>query len=105
MIFDLRIYTCHPGKAIDWLKLYEEKGLAVQLKHLGKPVFVTTTEVGTLNQVIHCWPYQSMADREQRRAAMERDPAWAEYRRASAERGYLARQENMILKSASFSPI
>ena len=63
MIFDLRIYTCQPGKAIDWLKLYEEKGLPVQLKHLGKPVFVTTTEVGSLNQVIHCWPYQSMAER------------------------------------------
>ena len=105
MIFDLRIYTCHPGKANDWLKLYEEKGFPVQLKHLGKPVFFTTTEVGTLNQVVHCWPFQSLADREQRRAGMEKDPAWSEYRKLSAERGYIAKQEDMILKSVSFSPL
>jgi hypothetical protein len=105
MIFDLRVYTCHPGKAAEWLKLYEEKGYPVQLKHLGKPVFFATTEVGTLNRIVHCWPFESFADREQRRAAMERDPGWAEYRKASAERGYLMHQENSILKSASFSPL
>lgn len=105
MIFDLRIYTCHPGKAAEWLKLYEEKGYAIQLKYLGKPLFFTTTEVGTLNQIVHCWPFQSMADREQRRAAMDADPGWAEYRRLSSHAGYIARQEDMILKSVSFSPL
>lgn len=105
MIFDLRTYTCHPGKAGDWLKLYEEKGYPVQLKYLGKPLFFTTTEIGTLNQIVHCWMFQSLADREQRRGDMEKDPAWAEYRRLSGERGYIARQEDVILKSASFSPL
>jgi len=105
MIFDLRIYTCHPGKMADWLKLYQEKGFPIQVKHLGKPVFFATTEVGTLNQVVHCWPFQSMADREQRRAAMDADPGWAEYRKASAQAGYIARQEDSILKSVSFSPL
>ncbi len=105
MIFDLRTYTCHPGKAGEWLKLYEEKGYAVQVKYLGKPIFITTSEVGTLNQVVHCWGFASQADREQRRSAMEQDPAWHDYRRASGERGYIMRQEDTILKSASFSPM
>jgi len=105
MIFDLRIYTCHPGKAGEWLKLYEQHAYALQVKYLGKPVFITTSEVGTLNQVVHCWAYESMADRERRRGEMEKDPAWSEYRRLSGERGYIARQEDSILKSASFSPM
>ncbi len=105
MIFDLRTYTCHPGKAGEWLKLYEEKAYAIQAKYLGKPLFVSTSEVGTLNQVVHCWVYTSQADREQRRTAMEQDPGWHEYRRVSGERGYIARQDNTILKSAPFSPL
>jgi hypothetical protein len=46
-----------------------------------------------------------MADREQRRAAMDTDPGWGEYRRLSAQAGYIARQEDTILKSVSFSPL
>jgi hypothetical protein len=105
MIFDLRTYTCHPGKAGAWLKLYEEHAYAIQCKYLGKPLFITTSEVGTLNQIVHCWAYQSQADREQRRNAMEQDPGWHEYRRLSGEAGYIARQEDTILKSAPFSPM
>jgi len=61
--------------------------------------------IGPLNQIVHVWGYQSQAEREEKRGRMEADPAWAEYRRLSGERGYLLAQENRIVKSASFSPL
>ncbi len=105
MIVDMRTYTMVPGRLKAFLALYEAEGLPVQLRHLGKPIGYFTTEIGTQNQVVHLWGYESMADREQRRNAMEADPAWAAYRQKSAASGNLQHQENKILKSASFSPL
>ena len=62
MIFDLRIYTLHNNKFADWLKLYAQYGHPIQVRHCGEPVFYATTEVGTLNQVVHVWKYESQAD-------------------------------------------
>ena len=105
MILDLRTYTMVPGRLGAFLKLYEAEGLPIQLRHLGKPIGYFVTEVGTLNQVVHLWGYESMADRERRRTAMEADPAWAAYRKKSAEAGNVQHQENKLLKSVSFSPL
>jgi hypothetical protein len=105
MIFDLRIYTIHPGKTPAWLKLYEEYAFPTQQKYLGKPVVFTTTEVGPLNQVIHIWSFESQGDREQKRNAMLADPAFQIYLKKSAELGAVASQENRILKPTSFSPL
>lgn len=105
MIFDLRIYTAKPGQLAAWVKLYEEHAWPSQQKYLGTPVFWATSEVGVLNQAVHCWAFESQADREERRAKMEADPVWSAYRKLSAERGLLLSQENRILKSTSFSPL
>lgn len=105
MIVDLRTYTMVPGRLKAFLTLYEAEGLPVQLRHLGPPVGYFTTEIGTHNQVVHLWGYQSLADREQRREAMEADPEWVAYRKKSAESGNVQYQENKILKSVSFSPL
>ena len=43
-------------------------------QYLGEPYGYFVTETGDLNQFVHMWRYDSMADREQRRAAMYRDP-------------------------------
>jgi hypothetical protein len=102
MIIDVRIYSCHPGKLAAAVKLYEEFGFPHQVKYLGKPIFYGTTEVGPLNQIVHAWGYASQAEREQKRDRMEADPGWIEYRRLSAERGYLISQENRIIKTTAF---
>ena len=105
MIFDLRIYTLQNSRFAAWLKLYEEQGHAIQVKHCGEPVFYATTEVGTLNQVVHVWKYESQADRERRRDALMADPAFLAYLAKSRELGAHQHQENRILKSTSFSPL
>jgi hypothetical protein len=105
MIFDLRIYTLHNAKFAAWLKLYEDEGHATQVKHCGEPVFYATSEVGTLNQVVHVWKYESQADREKRRNALMADPAFQAYLAKSRELGAHQHQECRILKSTSFSPL
>ncbi len=105
MIVDIRTYTTHAGKLNVWLALYEAEGYPVQVKHLGEPVGYFMSEVGMQNQVVHIWKYESMADREKKRAAMQADPAWQAYLKKSAEAGYMHHQENKIMKSTSFSPL
>ena len=105
MIVDLRTYTMIPGRLAAFLELYEKEGLPIQIKHLGKPIGYFVTEIGTLNQVVHLWGYDSLADREKRRGAMETDPDWIAYRKKSSAAGNIQIQENKILKSVSFSPL
>lgn len=105
MIFDLRTYTLVPGRLKAFLELYENEGLPVQRRHQGEPVGYFTTEIGTNNQVVHLWGYQSLADRETRRAALDADPDWIAYRVKSGATGNVQHQENKILKSTKFSPI
>ena len=102
MIFDMRIYTCRPGTVPAQLALYKERGFAPQTRHLGQPVLYGVTETGPINTYVHVWGYQSAADREQRRAAMQADPDWQVFLKKSAEAGNLIAQENRILTGVSF---
>ena len=63
-IVDVRIYTIRPRGIPQWLKIFEELGLPVLLKHLGPPVGYYYSEIGPLNQVTHIWEYDSLADME-----------------------------------------
>lgn len=102
MIYDVRVYTCKPGTVPAQLKLYEEYGLAPQTKHLGQPVMYGFTEVGELNTYTHVWAYESQAEREQKRAAMQADPDWQAFIRKSREAGHLTDQRNQIMVAAPF---
>jgi hypothetical protein len=102
MIVDLRTYTMVPGRLGAWLKLYETDGYPIHVRHLGKPMGIFTTDVGTLNQVVFFWRFESQADREKRREALEADPDWISYRKKSAEAGNVQHQENKIIKSTAF---
>jgi NIPSNAP len=104
MLVDLRRYTIVPGQLKAYLALYEKYGLPVQRRHVGDPLGYFISEVGTLNQVVHLWGYESFEDRQRRRAAMEADPDWTEYKKMTAQ-GYIERQENQLVMSAPWSKI
>ncbi len=104
MIVEIRTYTAVPGRAGEFLKLYEELGLALQQKHLGGLMGFYVSEVGELNQIVHLWRYASLAERETRRAQLEADPSWAVYKQAFARLGAIQHQESQILKPVGFSP-
>ncbi len=105
MIVDLRTYTVIPGKLAEYVKLYQDHAWPLQQKYLGRCLGWYTVAEGGLNTVVHMWAYDSQADRETRREAMAKDPAWQEFIRLSAEKGYLQKQENTFLKPTSFSPV
>ncbi|MDJ0951114.1 MAG: NIPSNAP family protein [Alphaproteobacteria bacterium] len=105
MIIDHRSYTLYPLKLGKWLALYEQYALPVQLEHLGNLIGFFQTEIGPLNQVIHLWGFEDLADRQRRRAAMAQDPAWQEFLRRNEELGALMTQEDKIIVPVSFSPI
>ena len=105
MIVDLRIYTCRPNRAAEFVALYEAHAWPLQQKHLGRCLGWFTTQEGQLNQVVHLWAYESQADREQRRNALAADPAWGEYLARVAQADVLIAMENRLLKPADFSPV
>lgn len=105
MIVDHRTYTFKPGTVSKWLNKYESDGLPIQEKHLGEFLGLFTTECGNLHQVVFMWAYQSMADREERRAAMDADPDWQRFIGEIWDLGAIQTQEIKFLKPASYSPI
>lgn len=102
MIVEERIYTCHCGKAAEYVRMYEAEGFAIQRPILGNLVGYFTVEVGPLNQVVHMWAYDDMGDRAVRRSKLISDPNWQAY--AKKVQPLVIRQENKILTPAPFSP-
>lgn len=103
MIVEERDYRLVPGKANDFIAVYQAFGLTVQIRHLGKFLGYFTTEIGELNHVVAWWSYDSMADRESRREKMLSDPEWPEY--LTRIGGLIDRQSSRILRPTSFSPL
>ena len=104
MIVELRTYTVKALRTADFLALYEQAALPLQRKYLGHLIGFYVSEVGPLNQVLHLWGFDSLAERERRRAQMEQDPGWAGYRDALRLLDVIVDQETRLLKSVSFSP-
>lgn len=99
MILEMRTYTLQPGKMSDYFRVYEAKGFAIQKDILGHFVGSFVTEIGPLNQVVHLWAFQDLADRTVRRAALAANPQW---QAAVAEFiGFFATQESKILLPSS----
>jgi len=100
-ILDLRTYTIQVGRLGEYVQFYQNEGLPAQSRHQGEPVGYFVTEVGTLNQAVHMWGYASMAEREERRINLEKDPEWIAYRKKSAKLGLIVSQENKLLKASA----
>ena len=104
MIVDLRIYTCRPNRAAEFVAIYQELAWPLQQKYLGRCLGWYTTVEGQLNQVVHLWGYESQADREARRNALAADPAWGAYLARVAQSDVLIAMENRIVRPTAFSP-
>ena len=100
MIVEERMYTLHAGKAAEYLKSYEQEGLAIQRPILGRFLGYYYSEIGTLNMVMHMWAYEGFDERETRRAKLAQDPRWLAY--GVKVRPLVLTQENRILRPAPF---
>jgi hypothetical protein len=103
VIVEQRDYHVYTGKLGELVKLYETEGIELQKRILGNLLGVFTTDVGALSTYTSLWGYDSYAQREERRAALQADESW---------RAFLAKiqplihtQQNRIMIPTSFSPI
>jgi len=103
VIVEERIYTLHAGQAAAYVRAYEAEGMAIQKPILGRMVGYYTTEFGPLNQVIHLWAYESLAEREERRARLLSDERWKAY--VAKVRPMVVSQENKLLLPAPFMQV
>ena len=105
MIVEQRTYTIKPLRSADFLELYERAALPLQKKYLGHLVGFFVSEIGPLNQVVHLWAFDSLAERERRRKLMTEDADWPFYIKELRALDIILAQETKVMKSVSFSPV
>jgi NIPSNAP len=103
MIVEMRTYTTQAGKVPAFTKAYQELGEHIQVPILGGLIGAFTTEIGPLNQVIHLWGYEDLADRAKRRGELAANPDWGKYIKEAVP--LLDQMENKILVPLSWSPV
>ena len=104
MILEHRTYSFRPGMVEHWLQKYESEGLPVQKRHLNKYVGLYIAEIGHLHTIVLMWAYDSLADREKRRAAMSADPEWQSFINDVWNLNVIQSQDVMIMNPAPSSP-
>lgn len=102
MIFELRTYQIQSGKAAEFLKVYEEHGLAIITRY-ARLIGCWTKESGTLNSVVFLWGYDDFAHRAAQRTKLAQDAQWKAFTPTILP--YLVHQESVFLAPAAFSPI
>ena len=103
MVIDFRQYTLKVGAVQAFLELFEKEGLEPQKRILGNFMGLYRTEIGAnINQIVMMFGYADAGERERRRAALYRDPAFAAYLRKARE--LIVAQEVRLLVAASCNP-
>ncbi len=107
MIYELRIYSCIPGRLPALLKRFETATLKIWEKHAIRPAGFWTVLVGEGNNDLHyLLAWESLAEREKKWAAFMSDPAWLAARAESERDGLIiASIKNMILQPTAFSTV
>ena len=103
MIVDIRTYTLIPRKLAKYLEIFEKHGLPVMKRHALELMGYYVSVIGPLNQVVHLWRYDSLADMESKRTAGDADPAWGEF--LALTEGMILAQDDKVMRPASFSPV
>ena len=103
MIVEERCYTVKPGTVHVYYQDYQPRGLEIQTRILGNLIGYFHTEIGEINQIVHLWGYELLAERERRRALLAADPDWLAYLKQSPD--IIVKMESRILVPAPFSPI
>jgi hypothetical protein len=97
-VYEIRTYTMLPGAAPTVVEKWAER---IEGRQKISPLaFCGHTELGPLNQWIHCWAYKDAAHRFSARAEAQKTGAWP-----PATRGQFIKQENMFVVPAPFSPL
>ena len=107
MIYELRIYTCLPGRLPALLKRFETATLRLWEKHGIKQAGFWTTLIGPVsNDLTYLIAWESMAEREKKWTAFQTDPDWLAARTASEADGQiLTNVASSFLTPTAFSSV
>jgi hypothetical protein len=107
MIYELRIYTCLPGRLPALLKRFESATLKIWEKHGIKQAGFWTTLVGESNQELYyLLAWESLADREKKWNAFLADPEWLAKRAETEKDGpIVANVSNQFLTPTTYSSV
>jgi hypothetical protein len=103
VIVEERTYHVHTGKLPEVVRLYAEEGTEVQQRHLGHLIGAFTVDIGDLSSIVQMWGYESLGERERRRALLQADETWKAF--LTRLQPLIHTQRNRILVPTSFSPI
>ena len=97
MIIEMRSYRLKPGSVPEVEKRFGEALRdRVNVSPLGA---FFHTEVGPLNRIIHCWPYENLGERSRLRGEAMKLPGWP-----PKIQEFLEEMESKIIIPAPFSP-
>ncbi|MGF6970550.1 hypothetical protein OKW43_007645 [Paraburkholderia sp. WC7.3g] len=103
MIIEERDYRIVTGRTRQFVSLYEEHGLPLQLKYLERLLGYFISEIGELHHVVSLWGFTGLDDRMERRDRMQASDEWKNYLKRVD--GLVDVQTSRILRPTSFSPI
>lgn len=104
MIHELRIYTCLPGKQ-DALVALEEKVAPIYKRTGTKVIGYWTTLIGRAETFYYMLEYESLADRDAKRAKLFQDPELQKILKESAANPTVQYHDNTILQPTAYSPL
>jgi hypothetical protein len=100
-LVDHRIYTIALRKMPEFLDVFNRLAMPVLMETLGHPLGFYTSMVGPLNQFVHLWGYDDLADYERRCQARDTHPNFAPYLQASGH--LITAQETRLIRVAPLS--
>ncbi|GAC1605134.1 MAG: hypothetical protein NVS3B2_11320 [Ramlibacter sp.] len=102
MIYEMRTYQVHAGKAGELLKMYQERGLPL-ISRYAQLIGCWTKESGVLNSVVFLWAYEDLGHRTSQRAKLAGDAQWTAF--VASMLPFLVHQESVFLTPAAMSPL
>jgi hypothetical protein len=106
MICDLRTFTVASGRFSEFMAIHKRIAFPLLLKHLGKPVGYWSSITGEMNEFVHLWQFDNLADLELRHSALGGDAAWGDYVvNVLGKTAILQRQQSVLLKHIEIDSI
>jgi hypothetical protein len=107
MIYELRVYSCVPGRKSALLSRFEKETLRIWERHGIRQAGFWTTLIGKSNEEItYMLAWDSLAEREKRWGAFLADPEWAAVVAVTEKRGQLVENiSSQLLTPAAFSVV
>lgn len=107
MIYELRIYTAHPGKMPNLLSRFRDHTTRLFEAHGIKNVgYWMNTVGGRSDELWYMLAFEDMGQREKAFAAFAADPEWRKARADSEKDGPLVHHlENRLMSPTDFSPL